>query len=91
MRQLQIKDGKVQGEWNGAGGMPIPPDASWTFLDVTNRPEAQGGMLYDAETGMFTEVPVVVPPPAPPPIMRLAATDSLLADIRAIKAKLAIA
>ncbi len=59
-RQLQISRGSAQGEWSGTGGMPIAPDASWTFVDVTNRPEAQVGMTYDAQTDTFT------PPPAPP-------------------------
>lgn len=59
-RQLQIKDGKVQGEWQGGGGMPLPPDTTWTFLDVTNRPEAQVGHAYDPVTDTFT------PPPLPP-------------------------
>ena len=59
-RQLQIKDGRVCGGWEGAGGMPVPPDASWTFLDVTDRPDAQVGMTYDAATDTFGPAPVVV-------------------------------
>lgn len=59
-RQLQIRNGIAQGEWQGGGGMPVPPDASHTFLDVTDRPDAQVGMTYDAATDTFT------PPPAPP-------------------------
>jgi len=59
-RQLQIKDGRAQSEWQGSGRGPIPPDASWTFVDVTDRPDAQVGMTYDADTDTFT------PPPAPP-------------------------
>lgn len=59
-RQLQIKDGIAQGEWNGSVGMPIPPDNTWTFLDVTNRPEAQVGMLYDVATDTFGPAPVIV-------------------------------
>lgn len=59
-RQLQIKDGKAQGEWQGSGGMPVPPDASWVFLDVTDRPDAQVGYSYDPVSDTFT------PPPAPP-------------------------
>lgn len=59
-RQLQIKNGIAQGEWQGGGGMPVPPDNSWTFLDVTDRPDAQVGMTYDADSDTFT------PPPAPP-------------------------
>lgn len=59
-KQLQIKNGIVQSEWSGGGGMPIPPDASWTFVDVTDRPEAQIGMTYDAATDTFGPAPVVV-------------------------------
>lgn len=59
-RQLQIKNGIAQGEWQGGGGMPVPPDPSWTFLDVTNRPDAQVGMTYDPQTDTFS------PPPAGP-------------------------
>jgi len=57
-RQLQIKDGKAQSEWQGSGGMPIAPDDSWTFVDVTDRPEATAGMLYDAGTDTFSAAPV---------------------------------
>ena len=59
-RQLQIKNGIVQSEWSGGGGMPIPPDASWTFVDVSDRPEAQLGMTYDVATDTFGPAPVVV-------------------------------
>ena len=59
-RQLQIKNGIAQGEWNGSGGMPVPPDASYTFLDVTDRPDAQIGMTYDSSTDTFGPAPVVV-------------------------------
>jgi len=59
-RQLQIKSGIAQSEWNGSGGMPIPPDNSWTFVDVTDRPDAQVGMTYDAATDTFGPAPVVV-------------------------------
>lgn len=59
-RQLQIKDGVVVNEWRGTG-MPVPPDASWTFLDVTDRPDApQVGMTYDIATDTFGPAPVVV-------------------------------
>ncbi len=58
-RQLQIKNGIAQGEWNGSGGMPVPPDDTYTFLDVTDRPDAQVGMLYDAATDTFLPAPVV--------------------------------
>jgi len=60
MRQLQIKNGIAQGEWSGSGGMPIPPDSTWTFVDVTDRPDAQIGMTYDAATDTFGPAPVVV-------------------------------
>ena len=59
-RQLQIKNGIAQGEWSGSGSMPIPPDATWTFVDVTDRPDAQIGMTYDAATDTFGPAPVVV-------------------------------
>lgn len=60
-RQLQIKNGLAQSEWNGGGGMPVPPDASWTFVDVTDRPDnPQVGMTYDAATDTFGPAPVVV-------------------------------
>ena len=59
-RQLQIKDGRVCGGWEGAGGMPVPPDGSWTFVDVTDRPEAVVGMTYDAATDTFGPAPVIV-------------------------------
>ena len=59
-RQLQIKNGLAYGEWSGSGSMPVPPDASYTFLDVTERPEAQVGMTYDAATDTFGPAPVVV-------------------------------
>ena len=57
-RQLQIKNGIAQSEWQGSGGMPVPPDDSWTFLDVTDRPEATVGMRYDAATDTFSPAPV---------------------------------
>ena len=59
-RQLQIKNGLAQGEWSGGGSMPVPPDATWTFVDVTDRPEAVVGMTYDAATDTFGPAPVVV-------------------------------
>lgn len=59
-RQLQIKDGRVCGGWEGSGGMPVPPDATWTFVDVTDRPEAVVGMTYDKATDTFGPAPVVV-------------------------------
>lgn len=57
-RQLQITSGIAQSEWQGSGGMPIPPDDTYIFLDVTDRPEAQVGMLYDAATDTFSPAPV---------------------------------
>ena len=59
-RQLQIKNGLAQSEWQGSGGMPIPPDDTWTFVDVTDRPEAVVGMTYDAATDTFSAAPVVM-------------------------------
>lgn len=59
MRQLQIKNGIAQSEWQGGGGMPVPPDDTYIFLDVTDRPEAQVGMTYDAATDTFSPAPVV--------------------------------
>tara|TARA_R110000822_G_scaffold15707_1_gene53882 strand:- start:261 stop:686 length:426 start_codon:yes stop_codon:yes gene_type:complete len=59
-RILQIKDSVAQNEWSGNGGMPIPPDNTWVFVDVTDRPEAQIGMTYDAATDTFGPAPVVV-------------------------------
>ena len=59
-RQLQIKNGIAGGEWTGGGSMPIPPDATWTFVDVTDRPEAVVGMTYDAATDTFGPAPVIV-------------------------------
>lgn len=58
MRQLQINNGIAQSEWQGSCGMPVPPDASWTFVDVTDRPDAQVGMLYDEATDTFSAAPV---------------------------------
>lgn len=59
-RQLQINaSGIAQSEWQGGGGMPVPPDNTWTFLDVTDR-DAKVGDTYDPATDTFS------PPPAPP-------------------------
>jgi len=61
MRQLQIKNGLASSEWSGSGSMPVPPDSSWTFVDVTDRPDnPQVGMTYDATTDTFGPAPVVV-------------------------------
>ena len=60
-RQLQVNaSGIAQCEWSGSGSMPIPPDATWTFVDVSDRPEAQIGMTYDATTDSFGPAPVIV-------------------------------
>lgn len=60
MRQLQIKDSIAFSEWSGGGSMPVPPDDTWTFVDVTDRPDAQIGMTYDIVTDTFGPAPVVV-------------------------------
>jgi hypothetical protein len=60
MRQLQIKNGIAQSEWQGSGVIPVPPSSDWTFLDVTERPDAQVGMLYDAATDTFAPPPPIV-------------------------------
>jgi hypothetical protein len=60
MRQLQIRNGFACAEWQGNGTPPTPPDNSWLFLDVTNRPNAQVGMAYDIDTDTFSDI---VPPP----------------------------
>ena len=60
-RQLQVNaSGIAQGEWSGGGSMPVPPDSSWIFVDVTDRPDAQIGMTYDIATDTFGPAPVVV-------------------------------
>ena len=59
-RQLQIKNGFASSAWSGSGGMPVPPDATWTFVDVTDRPEAVVGMTYDIATDTFGPAPVIV-------------------------------
>ena len=59
-RQLQTQNGFASSEWQGGGSMPVPPDASWTFVDVTDRPDAQVGMTYDTATDTFGPAPVVV-------------------------------
>lgn len=56
-RQLQIRNGIAQAEWNGSGVMPVPPSADYIFLDVTDRLDAQVGMLYDAASDTFTARP----------------------------------
>jgi hypothetical protein len=59
-RILQTQDGIAKNEWSGNGGSPVPPDKTWVFVDVTNRPEAQVGMTYDAATDTFAAPPVVM-------------------------------
>jgi hypothetical protein len=53
-RQLQVRKGIAESEWSGTTGFPIPPSDDWTFVDVTERPEAQVGYIYDASTDTFT-------------------------------------
>ena len=61
MRQLQIQNGLASSEWNGSGSMPIPPDSTWTFVDVTDRLDnPQVDMTYDAASDTFGPAPVVV-------------------------------
>ena len=38
----------------------MPPDASYIFVDVTDRPDAQIGMTYDSSTDTFGPAPVIV-------------------------------
>ena len=59
-RILQTQDGIAKNEWSGNGGSPVPPDDTWIFVDVTDRPDAQVGMTYDAATDTFGPAPVVV-------------------------------
>ena len=59
-RQLQIKNGRVSSEWNGSGGLPIPPDDSWTFIDATDRSDGKTGDSYDSSTDTFGPAPVIV-------------------------------
>ena len=56
-RILQVQAGVAQSEWCGVGDGPVPPDASWKFVDVTDR-DAAVGMLYDAATDTFSPAPV---------------------------------
>lgn len=57
-RILQVQAGVAQSEWCGVGDGPIPPDDTWIFLDVTDRPDAQVGMTYDAASDTFSPAPV---------------------------------
>lgn len=59
-RQLQIQNGRALHEWRGGGAMPVAPDGTWVFVDMTNRTDGQIGDGYDAASDTFT------PPPAPP-------------------------
>lgn len=74
-RQLQIKTGVVQSEWRGSGGVPIPPDGSWTFLDVTDREDGVAGDRYDPTTDTFTA-------PTPPPVVRVTTLDDVLTEVK---------
>jgi hypothetical protein len=71
-RQLQVKNSVAFNEWQGGGSMPVPPDASWTFVDVTDRKDAQVGMTYDAATDTFSA------PPAPPDYGRTVSSREFL-------------
>lgn len=77
-RQLQIRNGQAETEWSGANGFPIPPSDEWIFVDVTDRPDAQIGMLYDAATDTFSPAPIVIPPVAPRTIVSKAQVVSVL-------------
>ena len=57
-RILQVQASVAQSEWCGVGNSPIPPDDTWIFIDVTDRHDAQVGMLYDATTDTFSPAPV---------------------------------
>lgn len=65
MVQAQIRNGIVQSVWSGSDShYPVPPDDSWTFLNITNRPELLRGesllgALYSAATDTFSPAPVV--------------------------------
>lgn len=59
-RILQTQDGIAKNEWSGNGGSPVPPDDTWIFVDVTDRPDAQVGMTYDKASDTFGPAPVVV-------------------------------
>lgn len=59
-KQAQIKNGVVQGTWQSDQlPFPVPPDDSWTFVDITDRPDGsvQPLMTYDAETESFGPAP----------------------------------
>lgn len=77
-RLLQIQNNVALNEWNGSGAVPIPPDDSWTFIDVTDRPEAQCGHLYDADTDTFTPTD---PPVIEPQVDRLATLEDKVSQI----------
>jgi hypothetical protein len=57
-RYLQIDSGVATGQIETTGGFADLPQGR-VMLDVTDRPEAQVGMLYDADTDTFTPAPVV--------------------------------
>lgn len=66
-RQLQVKNGVAVNEWNGSGGMPVAPDG-WMFVDVSKRPEAAIGDLYDSSTDTFTHPPLALIDPDDMPL-----------------------
>ena len=53
MRQAQIKNGVVLNIWESAPPAPVPPDASWTFVDITHTSDVRLLDTYDAVTGTF--------------------------------------
>jgi hypothetical protein len=57
-RQLQVFDGLARTEWRGFGDPPAAMGEGWLCVDVTDRPDAQVGMAYDADTDTFTVAPV---------------------------------
>ena len=61
MRQLQtrITDYLAYAEWNGEAPGPIPPDATYCFVDVTGTTAATGD-TYDPATETWT-TPIVPP------------------------------
>lgn len=76
-RFAQIDAGVVTGTIN-----LLPPEApaGRSFVDVTDVPEATEGSRYRAETRTFLPPEPITPKPT--------ALDLILADLRAIKAKL---
>ena len=56
MRQLQTRVPIYIAycEWDGSDPMPVEPDESYLFVDVTETPTAQLGDLYDPTTGTWS-------------------------------------